>query len=160
MSIEKNQLRRLIKAVLAELASASGIESLFSDSAVELLMLTAAQESHCGMFIEQIQGPALGIFQMEPATYADIMMNYLKYRPALQHAVSGMASLGVTNILNLKGNILYQIALARVHYYRTGEKIPAADDVRGLAEYYKRHYNTVKGKATAEEAVKNYKMFA
>jgi len=161
MSIEKSQLRRLIRAVLQELALDSGITTLFSDDAVELLMLTAAQESHCGMFIEQVMGPALGIFQMEPATFRDIWDNFLKYRPALQAACKGLAVPNAPYDMNLRGNILFQIAMARVHYYRVGkEAVPDARNVRALAEYYKVNYNTVKGKATIEEAIKNYKIFA
>lgn len=160
MSIEKNQLRRLIRSVLKALAVGSGIEHMHMDGAVELLMLTAAQESHCGMWIEQVQGPALGIFQMEPRTLMDIFDNFLKYKPALHATVKGFIAPNMPYDMNMRGNILFQIAMVRVHYFRAGCKIPRVDDVQGLAECYKKHYNTVQGKATVEEAIKNYKMYA
>ena len=36
---------------------------------------TGAIESNCGEFIKQINGPALGIWQMEPKTHDDIWLN-------------------------------------------------------------------------------------
>ena len=51
---------------------------LVSQEAENLLMGTAAQESALGEYIRQLgNGPALGIFQMEPETFDDIVRNYL-----------------------------------------------------------------------------------
>ena len=47
--------------------------------AEELLMLTAAHESHLGTYLKQKGGPALGIYQMEPATYRDLHENFLRF---------------------------------------------------------------------------------
>ena len=59
--MDPKQLKELIERVLRKV-------NLYSDAAVDLLMLTAAQESACGKYIRQLgNGPALGIFQMEPA---------------------------------------------------------------------------------------------
>ncbi len=46
-----------------------------SDKARFLLLCTAAIESNCGYYIKQVDGPALGIWQMEPATHDDIWEN-------------------------------------------------------------------------------------
>ena len=44
---------------------------LFSPEAVALVLGTACVESQCGEYIKQMgKGPALGIFQIEPATYS------------------------------------------------------------------------------------------
>src|SRR5271167_3363149 len=51
-----------------------------------LLMGTAAQESQL-IYTHQINGPALGYFQMEPATYDDCFTNFLDYRAALKAQV-------------------------------------------------------------------------
>ena len=84
--MEKEILRILIRDTLEQIG-------LCSDSAVELLMGTCAQESALGKYRRQIGGgPALGIMQMEPNTYKDIVKNYLKYKPAL-----------VSNILKASG---------------------------------------------------------
>ena len=65
--IDRHQLDRdIIEPVLSRLHAAS-------PAARALLLGTAAQESAMGRYIRQLRGgPALGIFQMEPATHDDI----------------------------------------------------------------------------------------
>ena len=59
----KEHLREMIQFVLMKY-------DLYSRNAEELLMLTAACESNLGHYFKQLGGgPALGIFQVEPATY-------------------------------------------------------------------------------------------
>ena len=48
MSMEPDQLRELISDVLKAM-------KMYSEAAVELLMLTAAQETHCGRYIKQVR---------------------------------------------------------------------------------------------------------
>ena len=127
-------------------------------------MLTAAQESHCGKYIEQINGPALGIFQMEPATVTDTYSNFLKYKPLLlsiveQFTVMHPYSEQAAN-LNQRANLPYQIVMARVYYMRFSEKIPPYVDVWALARYWKKYWNTPLGKGTPEEALANYRRYA
>ena len=56
---------------------------LYSKAAEELLLGTAIQESRL-VYLKQIGGgPALGLFQMEPATELDLVKNYIWYRPEL-----------------------------------------------------------------------------
>lgn len=149
--MNKDHLRELITLVLEEL-------DLYSRDAVELLMLTAAQESRLGHYLKQLhRGPALGIFQMEPATESDIWLNYLRFRPDLQTRVSSMMGNTDWKGLQMFGNLLYQIAMARVHYLRVSDPLPSRLDVKAMAKYYKDYYNTRLGKATASEAIKNYR---
>lgn len=140
----------------------------YSRNATELLMLTAAQESHLGKYLHQINGPAIGIFQMEPATHKDIWENYLKYKEELAWAVTnfGCPSNHFKNngenhpeAEQMKGNLYYAAAMARCLYLRQKESLPEHDDVVGMARYYKKYYNTPMGAATEEEAVENYKKF-
>jgi len=149
------QLRELIKGVLSN-------HNLDSDAAVELLMMTAAQESHCGRYIKQLgSGPALGIFQIEPATYNDLMENYLRYRPGLMDKVDNFfMDTQIPISYHLMGNIPFQILVARLQYYRFSEPLPDADDIMGLAKYYKKYWNTELGDATVHSAIRNYKTLA
>lgn len=148
MSINNRQLREIVVDVLTQV-------DLYSEAAVELLMLTAAQESHLGTYLKQVgNGPALGIFQMEPATEQDIINNYIFYRPYLLN--------GWNNYVTMKGNdlrdnIAYQIVMTRLHYLRVSEELPEAKDVEGLASYWKRYYNTELGKGEVSEAIDNYR---
>lgn len=148
MSINNRQLRDIITEVLTEV-------DLHSDAAVELLMLTAAQESHLGTYLKQIgNGPALGIFQMEPATEEDIFRNYIQFRPKYKELITRYTTIDGND---LRDNFAYQIIMARLHYRRVKESLPDAEDIEGLARYWKDHYNTRLGKGSVEEAVENYR---
>ncbi len=133
--------------------------AMHSPAAVNLLLGTAAQESHLGQYLVQVKGPALGIYQMEPDTHDDIWRNFLKYRPTLGAIVQQLTfpARGMKN--QLIGNLYYATAMARVAYYRHPEKLPNADDIVGLAGYWKNFYNTPLGKGTKEEFIANYRRF-
>lgn len=127
---------------------------LYSEAAEELLVLTAATESHMGKYLAQVNGPALGIFQMEPATHNDLWSNYLDYRPAIagkvvQFALSRSAE-------EMVFNLAYATIMARLQYFRSPKPLPVATDVQGLAEYWKLHYNTLDGKGTVAKALSDY----
>ena len=151
--MDSNQLRLAIKVILTDLEVTTGIPC--SDSAIELLMLTAAVETNCGEYIFQIgEGPARGIFQMEPATEKDIWENYIRYkdyRLALYNKY--------TNSL-LAYHLDYAIVMTRIHYLRVKEPLPEADDIDGLANYWKEYYNTSAGKGTRAEARRKYLKYA
>jgi hypothetical protein len=145
--ISRSQLRQMIQDVLTPLG-------LYSVAASDLLMGTAAQESLLGTYFYQVGGPALGIFQMEPATELDIWHNYLKYHPDLKDKITSLGSPGGND---LKYNLAYQIAMCRVHYLRQKEPLPTMGFVPGLAMYWKKFYNTPLGKGTEAEFIANYK---
>jgi len=150
MSLDKVQFRELIEKTLIEIDK-------HSEASVNLLLGTAAQESGFGTYIRQIGGgPALGVFQMEPNTEADIWMNYLLYRRELLSHIKRLAGLEAANAWHLEGNLIYQIIMARAHYLRVHEVLPPADDIEGLARYWKQYYNTPLGKGTVEEFERNY----
>lgn len=128
---------------------------MYSEDAVELLMLTAATESLMGKYIRQVGGgPALGIFQMEPATEKDIWDNYLVYRVELADKVEQYQ---VCEAGELEWNLAYQIIMARIHYLRVPHPLPST--VEGMATYYKKHFNTELGKGSVAEAVQNYNRY-
>lgn len=147
--MDRVTLKALITSVLKEL-------NLHSDNAVKLLMGTAAQESHLGKYRKQLGGgPAIGIFQMEPATFNDIVNNYLRYKPALAARIERVARVCRFKAEDIENNDLLAICMARVHYLRASEAIPP--DVEGMARYWKRYYNTPLGKGTVEEFIANYR---
>jgi hypothetical protein len=129
-----------------------------SEAAVQLLIGTAIQESRC-KYLVQIKGPALGIFQMEPATHDDIFNNFLAYRPTLEETVLGFLG-KQRGAEQLIGNLYYAAAMCRVHYLRAPEALPVKDDIVGMARYWKKWYNTPLGKGTETEFYKNYMEYA
>lgn len=150
MSIDAKQLKLfVIVPTLAKLG-------LYSDSAVNLLLGTCAQESKMGTYLKQINGPAFGIYQIEPNTHDDLWDNYLKYRPELAGKVLGIDSRDNNNLIV---NLSYATAIARIHYLRAPDPFPEPNNIEGLARYYKKHYNTYEGKGTVEEFIKNYNRY-
>jgi hypothetical protein len=145
------QFAQLIQNTLAELPA-----NLDSPGAVNLLLGTAAQESGFGTYLAQIRGPALGVFQMEPATETDIWSNWLAYRSHIKNRLKAVTGVKCPSRAHLHGNLLYQIVMARLHYLRCPAPLPAADDIAGMADYWKQHYNTPLGRGTVEEFISNY----
>ncbi len=134
---------------------------LWSEAAENLLLGTAAQESHMGRYLTQVRGPALGIYQIEPATHRDIWQSFLKYHARLREKVEQLLS--PLNSLDeshkdqaLIHNLAYSTAIARILYYRISKPLPSANDINGLAAYWKKYYNTPLGKGKVEEFVMNY----
>lgn len=130
-----------------------------SPAARKLLLGTAAQESHMGRWIKQIKGPALGIYQMEPATHDDIWDNYLAYRPSLVAKLEQLLCPGFSKVEQLKWNLAYATAMARIHYRRVPEPLPEGVDPEPLGMYWKEYYNTFEGKGTLSEFNHNYERF-
>jgi len=138
----------------------------YSEEAVELLLMTCAHESNGGEYIKQIEGPALGIYQMEPSTHDDIWNNYLTSKPRLSaDAWEQMGRTLYSPKALLIGNLNYATAMARIHYWRVSEALPKKADflpqhgmdfLRALAQYCKDHYNTHLGKATPEKYLSDY----
>lgn len=127
-----------------------------SAAAEALLLGTAAQESHITYLRQLGGGPALGIYQMEPATHDDIWDNYLSYRDSVADGVSAYLAPNQPRHDQLIWNLAYATAMCRVHYRRVPAALPAANDVAGLAAYWKAHYNTIQGAGSEEEFIENF----
>lgn len=148
MSLDKTQFRDLISRILQSVDAA-----LCSDAAVNLLLGTAAQESKFGTYLRQLGiGPALGVFQIEPATFnwlRDKYSNRVGYTTVLQGRVA----------VELEWDIFLSIVIARLRYRVVPAPLPPADDIEKLAAYWKLYYNTPAGAGTVEEFIKNYERY-
>ena len=143
----------LVKPVLTELQQ-------YSLNAEELLVFTCAAESDGGTYLKQKGGPALGIYQCEPATHNDIWRNYIVNRHQIV-SILGM-NFGVTQIPQperMITDLRYATAICRIHYLRVKGALPDCKDVDAIWDYYKIHYNTVQGKASKSNAIKAYERF-
>jgi hypothetical protein len=137
----------------------------YSEEAAELLLMTCAHESNGGEYIKQIEGPALGIYQMEPSTHDDIWENYLAFNPKLKREAANLFVNPTIGAEEMIGNMYYATAMARIHYWRVAEALPVLDNSQveleydflvELAHYAKDHYNTHLGKATPEKYLSDY----
>lgn len=146
MSFDPKHFRELIvRPALHEL-------NMWSESAEELLMLTAAIESELGTYLRQVgsgggYSVARGIFQMEPQTF-----EWLKNIPVFNNLLHGTAD-----------DMIYDLKLAtkaaRLRYKVVPTNLPAHDDLKGLASYWKKWYNASPNGGSVDEAIKKYKKY-
>lgn len=124
-----------------------------SQAAVNLLTGTALAESSL-TYIAQIGGPALGLFQMEPATHDDCWENWLRYQPDLSDEILHLSDLvAQPSATTMIWNLRYACAMARVKYLRAPASLPSASDAAGLSAYHKQFYNTPLGAADPAQNV-------
>jgi hypothetical protein len=155
MSINCKDLRELVvRPTLQHLR-------LWSPAAEDLVLGTAAQESALGTYLHQVGGPALGIYQMEPATERDIWDNYLAFKELLADQVSDLITDASREdkVEEMIGNLYYATAMCRIHYLRVPEAIPVHKDIKGMAAYWKKYYNTPLGAGTEDEFISNFKKY-
>lgn len=105
---------------------------------------------------EQVNGPALSYFQIEPATLNDLYDNYLHYRPGRQLLLDGYLPEGMSREEALATDDRYACAAARMIYARFPEAIPTVTDEERMAEYCKQYWNTPLGAATPEKYLDDY----
>lgn len=153
MGIDPIQLRELIvRPALVAL-------NMHSEAAENLVMGTAAQESLLGKFLKQVGGgPALSIFQIEPATYQDYWDGYLADHPDVANLVrkAVCTNEGTPPAGRMVWDLRYAAMMCRIHYRRIRSPLPDAQDVWALAAYWKKYYNTVHGAGTEQEFVDHY----
>jgi len=131
---------------------------LYSPAASNLLLGTAVQESRLKFLRQLGNGPAIGVYQMEPATFRDIHRNYFTHRYDLFEKVDQFrGDMGADFALQF--NFEYATAMARIHYFRFKEPLPDPECVGLLARYWKKYYNTSEGKGTEVEFIKNYEKY-
>lgn len=127
-----------------------------SPAAVQLLMGTAIQESRLTYLHQLGGGPAVGVFQMEPATHEDIWLNFLAHRPVLAEKILEEGITLAAKPEEMAWNLRYAAVMCRVHYFRRPEDLPAFNDIHAQAAYWKEHYNTHLGAGTEEEYLENW----
>lgn len=141
----------IIRPVLKSLESI-GIPN--TRNAEDLLVMIAAHESHLGHYVRQVKGPALGVYQIEPDTAKDVIKNYLGFRPKRHFKVRSFRANNLSLEENLKANLFYQTAMARIILWRVPAALPMrsmfkfrSEYLRALAVYAKNHWNTHLGAA-------------
>jgi hypothetical protein len=152
--LDCSQFRSLIvEPVLSKL-------QVYSKDAEELLVFTCAAESLGGTFLHQIKGPALGIYQMEPATYTDIWVNFIRARNKIATLMAMHFNCNkIPEVERMIYDLHFATAMARIHYLRIPGKLPDSSSVEALWDFYKKYYNTEKGKAKKEDSIKKYQDF-
>ena len=137
----KKNIREIIEWSLKQM-------DLYSEDAVDLVYKTGNAETGYRHLKQMGGGPAIGFWQVEPATLIDIIDNYVKYRPKLE---KGLKSLGFNESdmeIRVMGNIALQAVFCRLKYKRDRYPLPKVGNLEAQAKYWKRVYNTKLGKGT------------
>jgi hypothetical protein len=152
--IDSDQLRNLIiKPSLEPLG-------LLTNDSEELLFAICCHESHKGSYVKQVNGCALGIYQMEPDTYYDIFDNFLKYKSNLKSRVFNFLNIkNEPNANELITNMKLATIMARIFFLRNPEKIPPYNNINEIANYWKKYYNTAAGKGDQDKFISDYRRF-
>jgi len=144
--------QNIVRPVLTDL----GLHSLAAEN---LVVGTAVQESNLHYLRQLGQGPARGLYQMEPRTHDDLWASYIVYRAELRRRIEAFLVKDQDRHAQLAWNLAYATAMCRVHYARVPERLPEASDVQGLARYWKQYYNTPRGRGTVAEFADKYERF-
>jgi len=146
MSFDPKHYRELVnRPALKEL-------NLWSLSAEELLMLTLAVESDFGKYLRQNgrdgnYGVGRSPLSIEPDTFKWLKMVF-------SHLIPERATPD-----DLITDLKLATKIARLRYRVVKEELPRHDDIRGLAEYWKKWYNASPNGGTVEEAIRKYKLY-
>jgi hypothetical protein len=133
-----------------------------SECQVRLLLGTAAQESNMGQYFRQqgfcgSENGAFGIYQIEKQSH-ELALTWLQINNAkMLSKVLSLRSklLNINPLDHLIFNLYYATAVARIIYLSIKEPLPHHEDIKAIAEYYKKYYNR-NGKATAEQFIDNF----
>jgi len=133
------------------------------------------------VYLRQLgKGPALGPYQVEPATHKSIWRDMLTARLDLAQRVGNLAGADVVRSTAERGRYVvwwdahtglehhlvassaartipelwhYATAIARCRYLWAREPLPAAEDAEAMAKYWKVAYNTHLGAGRVDKAI-------
>jgi hypothetical protein len=137
MSMNVNQLIELIiRPALKQMdAHNSGAE--------QLVVGTCAKESALGFYVHQLgEGPALGIFQMEPATYDNLWNQYLVDQDRTKRLILSSCGYSVVPPADrLITDFKLAAMMCRARYLWVSHPLPNFGDINGQATYWAKYYN-------------------
>lgn len=162
MTVSQDTASAFVERVLKPVAERTdaGTSYRHRRNVIALLFLTAITESNLRPCI-QYNGPALGMFQVEPATFMDLQTNWLQSRPAERAMLDEITAV---NLVRWPKSALifdpwYGAMVARFIYRRAAPPLPDWENPVDVAAYWKNHYNTLLGKGETRKAVQRSKPY-
>ena len=140
-------LKKIIKWTLEYL-------DMYSDDAADLIFKTGMAESGYRALEGYGANPAIGFWQVEPATMYDTIDNYINYRPELKTKIYALGYDDKDAEIRLMSNLSLQVAFCRLKYRRDRYQLPKEGSIEAQAKYWKRVYNSEKGRGTVEHFIK------
>ena len=121
----------------------------YSDESVLAIQMIIAHESKCGEYIAQVNGPALGIIQMEPFTHDQVWKfgdSIQKNAELLKIVTPGLGIKNIPKAERLIYDLRYNVFMARQKLFMAAGALPKLPE--DMAHYLKKHWNGT-GRATA-----------
>lgn len=131
------------------------VAGLYSPCAANLLLGTAIIESNLNHVEQRGPGRAMGFFQIEEATYNDILRYINRYENGRLKEIVLSCAFYVCwpPAESLVHNMRWGCLVARLKYHMQKEALPEEDDAQALGNYYKKYYNTSKGSAEMSKII-------
>ena len=139
----EKSIKKIIKWTLQYL-------NMDSEDARDLRYKTGMAESGYRALEGYGNNPAVGFWQVEPATMHDVIENYANYRPELKTKIYSLGYDDKDSESRLLSNMALQVVFCRLTYRRDKYPLPKIGNIEKQAEYWKRVYNTKLGKGTIE----------
>ena len=122
-----------------------------TEEARNLVFETGVAESDYS-HLEQIGGgPGISFWQLELGTVCDIWENFILYRKPYIEAMYKLGLIENDLTFSILTNISLACAFCRIFYRRMPGPIPGS--LPGRAAYWKKHYNTAKGKGSVDRYI-------
>lgn len=136
---------------------------MHSRTAEDLMVGTALAESNLTWLTQHGNGPAVGVYQIEPNTFSDIWDRYLNTRPDILARVEKLVAPSPLLEKQLITNLAFATAIARIRYWMDPTPLPDPNDYPNHASYvwvlgetWKRGFNTELGAGTVEKFTAAY----
>ena len=157
-TLTEAEARAVIAQACTFIEETKGTKNIYDTPAArELLFGTACTESGLKPRFQDKNGTAIGMFQVEYATFSDLWHRAIKIKhPELYSAIEKKYSAcgGAITFEDLQTSDELCAVFARMKYAENNSPIPPASDIASQAKYYKKHYNTDLGKATHYSYIK------
>jgi hypothetical protein len=115
-------------------------------------------ESDLEKLVQDNDGPAVGLYQMERRTFTSLQDHYLSKEPSIKADLMAACHFesmpGPDEMIH---NLRFATIMARIQYWQHEEPLPKPDDIEGMYRYYKKYYNTPGGDATPQRCIPYFK---
>ena len=136
---------------------ALGAAGWWSLAVENLIVATAMVESGLEKLVQDRDGPARGVFQIEKVSYSSVL-DYIKRDSEKVKTITMACNLIALpeEVDTVIWNLRYAVLITRMFYYRFPDPLPEAFNAQALYDYYSKHYNAG-GKATVERDLPIFK---
>ena len=146
----KMRINKLITKPVEDIIDWALVEvSMYSPEAAQLVYRTGMAESGYRALRGATKGnPAIGFWQVEPATIDDCGDNFISFRQELMRSILHLGFHIDDRNMSVLSNLALQIVFCRIKYWRFPKKLPELNDLEAQAGYWKDCYNSKLGRGT------------